>query len=59
MLSDFDAGYRVASIFRGVWRPEMFLAAFVASIFMSMVAALFPTRQALKMTITDCLRMDT
>ena len=59
ILRDFDAGYRVASIFRGVWRPEMFLAAFVSAIFMSMISAFIPTRHALKMTITDCLRSDT
>ena len=59
ILRDFDAGYRVAAIFRGVWRPEIFLGAFIASIIMSTVSAFIPTRHALKMVITDCLRSDT
>ena len=59
ILRDFDAGYRIASIFRGVWRPAMFVIAFMASIFMSMIAALIPTRAALKMSVSDCLRAET
>lgn len=59
ILRDFDAGYRVASVFRGVWRPEMFLISFISVIIMAMISAIIPVKQALKMTITDCLRSDT
>lgn len=56
---DMDIGYRISSVFRGVWQPMTFVWAFVASIIMSMVVSLIPTRQALKMKVTDCLRSDT
>jgi ABC-type lipoprotein release transport system permease subunit len=58
LLRDMDLGYRLASVFRGIWRPEMFYVAFIASVAFSMLVALIPTRQSLKMNITDCLRGD-
>lgn len=58
ILREMDVGYRISSVFRGIWRPEMFAVAFFASVVFSMIVALIPTRQALKMKITDCLRGD-
>jgi len=55
LLREMDVGYRLSNIFRGTWRPEMFLVAFIASVMFSMLVALIPTRQALKMSITECL----
>ncbi len=59
LLRDFDAGYRISSVFRGVWRPEMFVLSLIAATLMAMVSALIPTRQAMKMNITECLSSDT
>ncbi|AHC15582.1 ABC transporter permease [Salinispira pacifica] len=59
ILRDFDAGYRISSVFRGIWRPGMFVLAAVFGVVMSMIVALIPTRQALKMRITDCLHAET
>jgi ABC-type lipoprotein release transport system permease subunit len=58
LLRDMDVGYRLTSVFRGIWRPEMFVTAFIVSVVFSMVVALIPTRQSLKMSITDCLGGD-
>jgi len=58
ILREMDVGYRLSSIFRGIWRPQMFVLAFFVSVIFSMMVALIPTRQALKMTITDCLKGD-
>lgn len=59
ILRDFDAGYRISSVFRGIWRPGMFILSAVFGVGMSMLVALIPTRQALKMGITDCLHAET
>ncbi|MGI9256897.1 MAG: ABC transporter permease, partial [Salinispira sp.] len=59
LLRDFDAGYRISSVFRGVWRPEMFVLSLIAATLMAMVSALIPTRHAMKMNITECLSSDT
>jgi ABC-type lipoprotein release transport system permease subunit len=58
LLRDMDVGYRLTSVFRGIWRPEMFATAFAVSVAFSMFVALIPTRQSLKMKITDCLGGD-
>lgn len=56
LLRDMDLGYRIQSIFRGVWNPETMAAAFLIGIFISSLVAFFPTRRALKMEIPACLR---
>jgi putative ABC transport system permease protein len=58
LLRDMDIGYRISSVFHGIFRPEMFVVAFFTGILISMVVALIPVRQALKLSITDCLRVD-
>ena len=58
LLRDMDVGYRISSVFHGVFRPTMFVVAFISGVLISMVVALIPARQALKMSITDCLRVE-
>jgi ABC-type lipoprotein release transport system permease subunit len=56
MLRDMDIGYRLAGIMYGAWHPEAMFAGFALSVLMSMAVAYFPTRRALAMEITECLR---
>jgi ABC-type lipoprotein release transport system permease subunit len=56
MIRQADMGYRIASVFRGVWHPTAMIQAFVLGIVIAMIVALVPTRRALRMRITDCLR---
>ena len=51
-----DVGYRIAGAFRGAWHPEAMVQAVVFGVLMSVAVAFIPTRRALKMQITDCLR---
>jgi ABC-type lipoprotein release transport system permease subunit len=51
-------GFRTTAIFRSVWNvPLIFGTGIVATILASLVAV-FPTRKALKMPITDSLRFE-
>ena len=56
MTRDMDIGYRVAGIMRGAWNPAAFVQAFFFGILLSVAVAFIPTRRALKMSITSCLR---
>ncbi len=56
MMRHMDMGYRIATIMRSAWNPQVILIAFFAGTIMSGLVAFFPTRRALKMSITDCLR---
>ncbi len=56
LLRDFDIGYRLTGVFRGRWNVSTIVTAFIAGIVISMLVAYIPTRKALKMQITDCLR---
>ena len=58
LLRDMDVGYRISSVFHGIFRPQMFVVAYIAGVLISMLVALIPVRQALKLSITDCLRVD-
>ena len=58
LLRDMDVGYRISSVFHGIFRPSIFVVAFITGVVISMVVALIPARQALKMSITDCLRVE-
>lgn len=58
LLRDMDVGYRISSVFHGIFRPQMFVVAYITGVLISMVVALIPVRQALKLSITDCLRVD-
>lgn len=53
---DMDIGYRVAGAMRGTWNVSTIITAFLAGILIAVVVAAIPTRKALKMEITDCLR---
>jgi ABC-type lipoprotein release transport system permease subunit len=56
LLRDMDMGYRIQSVFRGVWNIEAMAVAFVAGMVLSMIVAWIPTRRALRMDIPACLR---
>jgi len=56
MSRNMDIGYRIAGISRGAWHLEALVYAFFFGIILSVAVTFFPTRRALKMTITDCLR---
>lgn len=56
ILRDMDVGYRIQSIFRGVWNPGTIIKAFFSGIFISTLVAFLPTNRALKMDIPSCLR---
>lgn len=56
MLRDMDVGYRISGLMHGAWNPGTMVKAFFIGIIMAAVIAFFPTRRALKMPITDCLR---
>ncbi len=56
MLRNMDVGYRIASVSHSSWNPQVIVIAFVVGILMSVLVAYFPTRRALKLSITDCLR---
>ncbi|NCN04015.1 MAG: FtsX-like permease family protein [Spirochaetales bacterium] len=56
LLGDMDIGYRINGIMYGTWHPQAMVTAFFVGIFMAALVAYLPTRRALKMGITDCLR---
>jgi len=56
MLRDMDVGYRIAGVFRGTWNPAGMLQAFFAGIILATAVSYIPTRKALKMQISNCLR---
>ena len=56
LLRDMDIGYRISGLMHGAWNPGTMIEAFFIGIVMAAVIAFFPTRRALKMRITDCLR---
>ena len=56
-LRESDFGYRISTHFRGAWSLDIFVTAFVVSIFLAVATALFPVRRILrKLSIVDCLR---
>jgi ABC-type lipoprotein release transport system permease subunit len=56
LTRDMDLGYRVQSVFRGMWNFSTMLEAFLAGTLLSTLVAFFPTQRALKMDIPACLR---
>ncbi|OQY34334.1 MAG: ABC transporter permease [Spirochaetaceae bacterium 4572_59] len=56
MMQQGDMGYRFAGIAYGIWNPGTFVTAFVVGLIMAVMVAWFPTRRALRMEITSCLR---
>ncbi len=53
---DMDIGYRIRDVFRGAWNPTAIIQAFFIGILITVIVALIPTRRALNMSITECLR---
>jgi ABC-type lipoprotein release transport system permease subunit len=56
VMRDVDIGYRIQTIFRGVWNPGTMALSLVAGTLLSTLIAYLPTRRALKMSIPDCLQ---
>jgi ABC-type lipoprotein release transport system permease subunit len=56
IIREMDIGYRIAGVFRGAWHPQAMVQAFFAGVLIAVVVSLVPTRRALRMQITDCLR---
>jgi ABC-type lipoprotein release transport system permease subunit len=53
-----NMGYRIIGIFKSAWNfPVMFGSIFAATA-ISSITAFFPSKRAVRMTITDALRMD-
>jgi len=56
LMRDYDLGYRITGIMRGVWNGSTMVTAFFTGIVLSALIAFLPTRKALKQDITDALR---
>ena len=56
LMEQGDMGYRFAGIAYGIWNPATFVTAFAVGLVMALTVAWLPTRRALKLEITDCLR---
>ncbi|RKX77817.1 MAG: ABC transporter permease [Spirochaetes bacterium] len=56
IFKNMNVGYRLTGVMYTVWNPEVVITAFIVGIVISMLIAYIPTRRALKMQITDCLR---
>lgn len=55
-MREMDMGYRILGVMYGTWTPRTYLISFFGGVIMAMIAAFIPTRRALKMEITACLR---
>jgi ABC-type lipoprotein release transport system permease subunit len=53
-----DFGYRVASLFRSTWRPQIIIGAGIIATILSSVMASLPTYRSIKMPITESLRFE-
>ena len=58
ILRNTDIGYRISSIFRGVWEAKSFVSALLLGLILPALTAISPTRRALKLPITESLRRD-
>lgn len=56
MMRTMDMGYRVSGVFRGAWHPEAMAGSWVFGVLLCVAVAFVPTRRALAMRVTDCLR---
>ncbi|MBN2618784.1 MAG: ABC transporter permease [Spirochaetales bacterium] len=54
-MRNMDMGYKISSIMRGAWHWQAFIIACVFGILVPVIVALFPTRKAIRKSITDCL----
>ena len=53
-----NMGYRISGNFRGMWSIPVIVGSGVAATALSALMAFFPTRRALKLSITDSLRFE-
>jgi ABC-type lipoprotein release transport system permease subunit len=53
-----NMGYRISGNFRGMWSVPVIVGSGVAATALSALAAFFPTRRALKLSITNSLRFE-
>jgi ABC-type lipoprotein release transport system permease subunit len=53
-----DIGYRVAGVFRSAWNIPAIIGSGIAATILASCMAFLPTRQALKMPITESLRFE-
>ena len=51
-------GFRTTGIFRSVWNIPLILGTAIVATLLSSLVAIFPTRKALKMPVTDSLRFE-
>lgn len=58
IIKDMDIGYRIAGVMRSMWNPSALVAAGLSGFCMAVVIAFFPTRKALSLTITECIRTE-
>lgn len=58
LIKQMDIGYRISGQFRGVWSGQTFIMALLFGIILPAIWAILPTRRALKMSITDGLRVE-
>jgi putative ABC transport system permease protein len=53
-----NLGYRVMGVFKSAWNFPVMFGSVAAATLLSAVTALFPSRRAVRMTITEAMRMD-
>jgi ABC-type lipoprotein release transport system permease subunit len=53
-----NMGYRISGNFRGMWSIPVIVGSGITATALSALMAFFPTRRALKLSITDSLRFD-
>ena len=56
LIGDMDIGYRTTGVMYGAWNFDTIITAFFLGIIIAVVVALIPTRNAIRMKITDALR---
>jgi len=57
-MKDMDIGYRVGTVWYNEWNPEMMITAVIFGVLISMLVSIIPARKAVKMKITDALRVE-
>lgn len=58
LLRQTDIGYRISGIMRGLFMPASFVKALFLGTILAALTAILPTRRALRMGITDALRVE-
>ncbi len=56
-FKDMDLGYRVGTVWYNEWNPEMMITAVIFGVLCSMLVSIIPARKAIKMNITESLRV--